>query len=273
MGVKFICWTLFLNLLVLMSCYGSEGAMEMGGHMGHHHMDDPSVTVFFTLKDLKIGKRMPIHFPKRDTSTSPKFWPKEEADSIPFSLNELPNLLRHFSFSKDSPQAKAMEDTLSECESKTIQGEVKLCATSLESMLEFTQRMIGSESGIQVFSTSHKTKSSVNFQNYTMLEILMEVPAPKMVACHTMPYPYAVFYCHSQKSENRVYKISLVGDNGDEVEAMVVCHLDTTQWSPTHISFSVLKVVPGSSSVCHFFPADHFIFVPKLQNQNGFSSM
>ena len=121
----------------------------MGSHH-HHHMDDPSVKVFFTLKDLKVGKRMPIHFPKRDPSTSPKFWPKEEADSIPFSLNQLPNLLKHFSFSKDSPQANAMEDTLRECESKTIQGEVKLCATSLESMLDFTQRMIGSESGIQV---------------------------------------------------------------------------------------------------------------------------
>ncbi|XP_028767936.1 BURP domain-containing protein BNM2A-like [Neltuma alba] len=272
MGVKFISWTLFLNLLLEMSCYGSEGAMEMGGgHMDHHHMD-PSVMVFFTLKDLKIGKTMPIHFPKRDPSASPKFWPREEADSIPFSLNQLPNLLKHFFFSKDSPQAAAMENTLRECESKTIKGEIKLCATSLESMLDFAQEMIGSGSGIQAFSTSHKTKSSVNFQNYTILEILAEIPAPKMVACHTMPYPYAVFYCHSQKSENRVYKISLVGENGDKVEAMVVCHLDTSQWSPTHISFRVLKVVPGSSSVCHFFPADHLIFVPKLQTQ-GFSSM
>lgn len=124
------------------------------GHHHHHHEDinggddehlDPSTMVFLTLKDIKIGNRMPIHFPKRDPSKSPKVWPKEEADSIPFSLSQLPYLLQHFSFSQDSPQAKAMEATLRECESNPIKGEVKFCATSLESMIDFTRTMLGSE--------------------------------------------------------------------------------------------------------------------------------
>ncbi|KAJ1378523.1 BURP domain [Sesbania bispinosa] len=244
-------------------------------HKEHtHHKDhiDPSLMVFFTLKDLKVGKRMPIYFPKRYPASSPKFWPIEEADSVPFSLNQLPNLLKLFSFSPDSPQAKAMEDTLRECESKPIKGEVKFCATSLESMLDFTQSILGLTSDLQVFTTSHLTKSSVTFQNYTILENIMEISAPKMVACHTMPYPYAVFYCHSQESENRIYRISLAGDNGDRVDAMVVCHLDTSQWGHAHVSFQVLGVMPGASSVCHFFPADNLIWVPKLQ-AHGHSTM
>ncbi|XP_012567687.1 BURP domain-containing protein BNM2A-like [Cicer arietinum] len=233
---------------------------------------DPSLMVFFTLKDLKVGKKMQIYFPKRDPSTSPKFWPKEEAESIPFSSTHLSYLLKIFSLSQGSPQAIAMENTLRECESKPIKGEVKFCATSLESMLEFTQNILGSKIDLQVYATMHKTKSSVTFQNYTILEILMEILAPKIVACHTVPYPYAVFFCHSQKSENRVYKVSLGGENGDKVEAMVVCHLDTSQWAPNHVSFQVLGVTPGSSSVCHFFPADNLIWVPKLES-HGSSSM
>ncbi|KAK7244408.1 hypothetical protein RIF29_39229 [Crotalaria pallida] len=138
--------------------------------------------VFFTLKDLKAWKRMAIYFPKRDPVISPKFWPREKSDSLPFSLNQLPYLLKLFSFSPNSPQAKAMEDTLRECESKPIKGQ--------------------------------------------------------------------------PRSKNKVYKISLVGDNGDKVEAMVVCHLDTSQWGASHVSFQVLGVKSGSSSVCHFFPAD-----------------
>lgn len=237
-------------------------------HTHTHNKDhiDPSVMVFFTLKDLKVGKRMPIYFPKRDPTTSPKFWPREEADSLPFSLTQLPNILKIFSFSPDSPQAKAMEDTLKECESKPIKGEVKFCATSLESMLDFTQSILGLKYGhLQVYATTHQTKSSVTFQNYTILENIMSIPAPKMVACHTMPYPFAVFYCHSQESENRIYRVSLVGDNGDRVEAMVVCHMDTSHWGHGHVSFQVLKVMPGTTSVCHFFPADNLIWVPKLQ--------
>ncbi|RDX60241.1 BURP domain-containing protein BNM2A, partial [Mucuna pruriens] len=300
MGINFMSWILFI---VILCSYGGR-ARELAGtekkileiplediYSGltqEHAMDhpnkldtehthahfttqndhiDPSLMVFFTMKDLKVGKRMPIHFPKRDPAKSPKLWPKEEADSVPFSSNQLPYLLKLFSFSPDSSQAIAMENTLRECESKPIKGEVKFCATSLESMLDFTQRILGVESELQAFATLHQTKSNVTFQNYTILDTLMEIPAPKIVACHTMPYPYAVFYCHSQESGNRVYRVSLVGENGDRVEAMVVCHLDTSQWAPSHVSFQVLRITPGTSSVCHFFPADHLIWLPKLPPQ------
>lgn len=285
MGINFISWILFLHLLVILLFSHGDQARELVEtedkslkiqHNHHHnhmsHNIDPSLMVFFTLKDLEVGKIMQIYFPKRDPSTSPKLWPKEEAESLPFLSNQLSYLLKFFSFSRGSPQAIAMESTLKECESKPIKGEVKFCATSLESMLEFTQNILGSESDIQAYATLHKTKSSVTFQNYTIVEIMMEILAPKMVACHTVPYPYAVFYCHSQESENRVYKVLLGGENGDKVEAMVVCHLDTSQWAPSHVSFQVLGVTPGSSSVCHFFPADNYIWVPKLKSQ-GSSSM
>ncbi|KAL2346136.1 hypothetical protein Fmac_000136 [Flemingia macrophylla] len=299
MGINFTSWILFIYLVFIL-CFDGGRARELAGtenksleileddlteahamdhpnkqpHNSNHSHDhiDPSLIVFFTLKDLKVGKRMAIHFPKRDRATSPKLWPREEADAVPFSSNQLPYLLKLFSFSPHSSQAIAMENTLRECESKPIKGEVKFCATSLESMLDFTQSILGMTSEPQVLATLHQAKSSVTFQNYTILETLMEIPAPKMVACHTMPYPYAVFYCHSQNSGNRVYRVSLAGENGDRVDAMVVCHLDTSQWAPTHVSFQVLKITPGTSPVCHFFPADHLIWVPKL-HAYGSSSM
>ncbi|CAK8568934.1 unnamed protein product [Lathyrus sativus] len=289
MAINFVSWIILLHLLLILLCSHGNQARELvetenkslkiqhnhHHHQQHNHMThniDPSLMVFFTLKDLKVGKKMQIYFPKRDPSTSPKLWSKEEAESLPFSSNQLSYLLKFFSFSPNTPQAMAMENTLQECESKHIKGEVKFCATSLQSMLEFTQNTLGSNSEIQVYATLHKTKSSVTFQNYTIVEILMEILAPKMVACHTVPYPFAVFYCHSQESENRVYKVLLGGENGDKVEAMVVCHMDTSQWAPSHVSFQVLGVTPGSSSVCHFFPADNYIWIPKLKSQ-GSSSM
>ncbi|AES73702.2 dehydration-responsive RD22-like protein [Medicago truncatula] len=252
--------------------HGDQAREIQKNHHDHNHMShniDPSLMVFFTLKDLKVGNIMQIYFPKRDPSTSPKLWSKQKAESLPFSSNQLSYLLKFFSFSQDSPQAMAMKNTLRECESKPIKGEVKLCATSFESMLEFTQNVLGSKYEIQGYATLHKTKSSVTLQNYTIVEILKEILAPKMVACHTVPYPYAVFYCHGQESDNRVYRASLVGENGDKVEAMAVCHMDTSQWAPSHVSFQVLEVTPGTSSVCHFFPADNYIWVPKLKSQGS----
>lgn len=218
--------------------------------------------VFFMINDLKVGEVMPIYFPNRHLSPS-QILSKAEADNIPFSLEEFPNLLHLFSISHGSPQAIAMENTLKECEVKPINGETKFCATSLESVYDFTREIFGFDTRVKTLATTHLKHSSVGLlQNYKVVEISQNIPSPKLVACHTMPYPYAVFYCHSQESENKVLMVSLEGEDGDMVEALSVCHMDTSQWSRKHPSFSVLGVEPGTSSVCHFFPSDNFVFIP-----------
>lgn len=230
------------------------------------HLDhmDPSLNVFFTVRDLYVGYKMPIYFAIKDPSTSPHLLPRQEIDSIPFSSSKLEYLLSLFSFPKDSPQAKAMEHTLKLCEMKPKGGEIKFCATSLESMLDSTRGVFGLGTKFKVITTiTHPSDNTTLLQDYTILEAPREIAAPKMVACHTMPYPYAVFYCHgSQKSENKVFKISLGGENGDRVEAVAVCHMDSSKWDKDHVAFTVLRFRPGSAPVCHFFPADNFVWVP-----------
>ena len=164
-----------------------ENKKHFQGHPESHmdHMD-PNIMVFFTMNDLKVGKTMPIYFPNKDFSTTPRLLPRDEASSIPFSLKELPNLLKFFAFSHDSPQGRAMEDTLKQCEVRPIKGENKLCATSLESMLDFTRGAFGLEEDFSVLTTTYLTNLSTSFQNYTILEVPKEILAPKMVACHTM---------------------------------------------------------------------------------------
>ncbi|KAL3580626.1 hypothetical protein D5086_018461 [Populus alba] len=258
MGAEFAFKFFLLYLLLVMCVDGKGGARDDSQSEGMHgepvhvhdhpssHMDhmDHSLLVFFTLNDLKVGRTMPVYFPKKDPSKSPRLLPREDANSIPFSYEKFPYLLQFFSFSNGSPQALAMEDTLREC-------------------------ILGSESRFKVVSTTYLTESSILLQNYTILEVPKEVPAPKMVACHTMPYPYAVFYCHSQETKNKVFMVSLIGENGDRVEALAVCHLDTSQWSRNHVSFKVLGIEPGSSDVCHFFPEDNLVYVPMPTMSNN----
>ncbi|XP_049401375.1 BURP domain protein USPL1-like isoform X1 [Solanum stenotomum] len=230
------------------------------------HMDhiDPSLRVFFLIDDLKIGKTITVSFPRRDLSSSPSFLPKEEADSIPFTQKELPNILQRFSFSRNSPQGKAMEDTLRECEAPHIKGETKYCATSAEAMLDFVQGIMGEKIQFKALSTTHFSNSTPPLQEYTILDAPQEVETPKMVACHTMPYAYAIFYCHYTVSKSKVFKVSLGGENGERVEAIAVCHLDTSEWSPSHASFQLLGILPGTYPICHFFPSDNLVWVPKI---------
>lgn len=152
------------------------------------------------------------------------------------------------------------------CEGNPIKGETKFCATSFESMLGLVRRVFGLESNgyaLTLLTTTFYNDSETDFQNYTILEEPREIPAPKMVACHLVEFPYAVYACHSQQSHDRkVYKILLRGNEGDKVEAVAVCHLDTSEWNPNHLSFRALGFGPGDAPVCHFLPDDtNFIWL------------
>ncbi|KAM3280980.1 BURP domain-containing protein BNM2A [Capsicum chacoense] len=247
----------------------------------HTHMDDPSIaSIFFLQDDLKMGKTVTLSFQKRinlisSPSNSPQnFFPKKAADSIPFSFKELPNLLQRFSLSENSPQAKSMEDALRICElSSPITGETQYCATSAEGMLNFVHEIMGKKTQVETLSTTthfSNEDSTPHPQNYTIVDVPQEVSAPKMVMCHILSCDYTVFYCHHTISDERkVSKVSLRNEaNGDTVESIAVCHLDTSEWDPSHVSFRVLGVLPGASPICHFFPSSNdLVWVPKTGNE------
>ncbi|KAI3448048.1 hypothetical protein Pfo_004713 [Paulownia fortunei] len=239
---------------------GNSGK-KLHDHSSVSHMD-PELNVFFCYNDLKVGNKMPIYFPKKKPSTSPHLLSRQESDSIPFSSSQLPYILELFSFPESSKQAKAMKNTLHHCEFPPIKGETKFCASSLESMLDSIREIFGLDSKFRVLTTNYLSESISPLQNYTVSEPPVEILAPKIVACHMLPYPYAVFYCHGQVSDNKLYKVLLAGEDGGRVEAAAICHMDTSQWDPDHVAFRVMKTVPGAAPVCHFFPADNLVWIP-----------
>ncbi|KAH7517839.1 hypothetical protein FEM48_Zijuj09G0106800 [Ziziphus jujuba var. spinosa] len=53
-----------------------------------------------------------------------------------------------------------MEDTLNHYENKPIKGETIFCATSLESMLDFTRGLCGLDSSFSVVTTEYLSNSN-----------------------------------------------------------------------------------------------------------------
>ncbi|PIM98822.1 hypothetical protein CDL12_28695 [Handroanthus impetiginosus] len=105
--------------------------------------DNPNVALFFLEKDLHLGKKMNLQFSK--TTNEATFLPRQVADSIPFSSNKLPDILDKFSAKPGSEGAAVIEKTIKECEEKGIKGEEKFCATSLESMVDFSISKLGED--------------------------------------------------------------------------------------------------------------------------------
>lgn len=154
-------------------------------------------------------------------------------------------------------EAEIMKKTIRDCEDPGIKGEVKYCATSVESMIDFSTNILGKN--VQTISTD---VNQIQLQKYTITTGAKKIGSDKMVTCHMMSYTYAVFYCHTTQNAT-VYRVSLEGADGTKTQVAAVCHSDTSAWDPKHLAFQLLKVKPGTVSICHFLPQDHLAWVPK----------
>ncbi|KAF5743256.1 dehydration-responsive protein RD22-like [Tripterygium wilfordii] len=218
--------------------------------------DDPNVALFFLEKDMHPGTTMNLHF--NENTNKATILPRQVANSIPFSSNKLPEIFNHFSVKPGSVEAEIIQDTVKECESPGIKGEDKYCATSLESMIDFTRTRLGKNT--QAIST--EVDGQTQFQRYKITAGVTKMRGDKSVVCHKKNYAYAVFYCHATQTTN-AYVVPLEGADGMKVNAVAVCHKDTSAWNPKHLAFQVLKVMPGTVPICHFLPQDHIVWVSK----------
>lgn len=224
--------------------------------------DDPTVALFFLQKDLKAGTKMTLDFSAPSGTSTAAFISRREADATPFSSAQLPQILHRFSVDPASAEAASMKQTLSECEMPAMEGESKYCATSLESMVEFTTSSLGTRNVAAVSTAVDKESPPKQLYTIESSGAVKKLAGSNLVVCHAQKYAYAVFYCHTaQKTE--AYEVSMVGSDGTKVDAVAVCHTDTAAWNPKHVAFRVLSVKPGTVPVCHFLPQDHLVWSPK----------
>ena len=201
----------------------------------------------FTPGDVYLGKVMPIYFPIQDPSTYPRFFTK---NFISYPFPDLPKIFKHY------PQAKISVE-LEKCEIQPAQAGTKVCARDMESLNNFIHRSFGSEGELKIVETKYPTISAALLQDYIVLEDPQEIEGQGMVVCH--PVSEALF-CHYNVEAVKLVKVSLRGESGDKVEAIAICHTDSSRWEHDHIVFRLLQVKPGSP-VCHFLPAGHLVWV------------
>ncbi|XP_028802270.1 BURP domain protein RD22 [Neltuma alba] len=221
-----------------------------------HH--DPNTALFFLEKDMYAGKELSLHFTKT-TQNSVKFLPQQVAKRIPFSSSKIPEIFSKLSVKPGSLKAQTLKNTIKECEEPGIRGEEKYCATSLESMVEFTTTRLGKD----LWALSTEVDKETHMQKYIMTVGVRKMRGLKAIVCHLTKYPYAVFYCHKTETTRAYYVPLQSKDGGSKVKAVAICHKDTSQWNPKHLAFQVLNVKPGTVPVCHFLPEDHLVWIPK----------
>ncbi|XP_027080235.1 BURP domain-containing protein 5-like [Coffea arabica] len=188
---------------------------------------DPKVKVFFLKMDLNRGSSMNMKFVESVKSTT-AFLPRQVANSIPFSSKSVPEILNKYSLNPQSQDAGIIKETIAECEVPAMKGEDKYCATSLESMVDFTTSKLGKD--VQAISNEAQ-KTDAKVQKYGIVSVSkLNNDDKEIVSCHRQNYFYAVFYCHTTQDTD-AYMVNLVGADGAKVKAVAVCHRDTSAWN------------------------------------------
>ncbi|XP_059073421.1 BURP domain-containing protein 3-like [Cryptomeria japonica] len=157
----------------------------------------------------------------------------------------------------------AMKETLQACERPAEEGENKFCATSLESLVDLSTSKLGSNRLTVLATNVSKIMSKSVRQDYTIVGVKDEGAAEKDVYYwHSKQYAYAVYYSHKSactlEAGRRIARVWVKVEDGRTVEAVAVCHKDTSAWIPNNIPFKALNVRLGTPSICLFVPqGDH----------------
>ncbi|TYI80268.1 hypothetical protein E1A91_D05G076800v1 [Gossypium mustelinum] len=113
------------------------------------------------------------------------------------------------------------QKTIEDCETPTIEGEEKFCATSLESFVDFGVSKLGKD--IQLLSA--ELEKDTQNPEFSIGDQGVKLMGKSEIVCHKMDYAYAV--------------VPLVGADGTRATILAICHEDSSAWSvtpPTRIS-------------------------------------
>ena len=215
--------------------------------------------IFFHEAQLLPGSAMTLSFPAEAEAA---ILPHDVAGKVPFG--SLRDVLNTFDIPAGSDEAAQVRDTLRRCQEPPVAGEVKACATSLESTVRSAMGMLGTlnEQGVWA-ATSALPRGSLPRQTY-VVRAVTALDGDRYVSCHRVPFPYAVYQCHAAGNGYRAYVVSLSGLRGGPAASMLAfCHVDTSSWNPAHPAFEVLNTHPGGMPVCHFMPYGDLAFVKK----------
>ncbi|TYH69831.1 hypothetical protein ES332_D05G078600v1 [Gossypium tomentosum] len=130
--------------------------------------------------------------------------------------------------SKLRPESKILKKTIEDCETPTIEGEEKFCATSLESFVDFGVSKLGKDIQLLSAELEKETQNPV----FSIGDQGVKLMGKSEIVCHKMDYAYAVFFCHSI-AKTDVYRVPLVGADGTRATILAICHEDSSAWSVT----------------------------------------
>lgn len=191
--------------------------------------------IFFHKSQLRRGSTMALSFP---AEAEPPILSHDVAEKVSFA--NLSDVLATFDIPTGSAEAGHVAATLSLCQSPPHAGELKACATSLESTVRKSMGMLGAtDHGVWAATSSVLPVGGGLPRQLYQVQAVTPLDGDHYVGCHKVPFPYCVYQCHMTAATSvKAYVVSLRGvGRGPNAEMLAFCHLDTSKWNPAHPAF------------------------------------
>ena len=205
--------------------------------------------IFFRESMLKKGKVMPMP-DINDKLPERSFLPRSISSKQPFSTLKVTELKHFFHAGDNSTMETMIVKSLSECKGAPNPGETKRCVSSAEDMIDFAVSVLGRN--IDILTTKNANGSKQNIM-IGSIERINGGKVTNSVTCHQSLFPYLLYYCHSVPKV-RVYQVDILDPNFKTKinNGAAICHMNTSDWSPTHEAFLALGSTLGRIEVCHW---------------------
>jgi hypothetical protein len=221
---------------------------------------------FFLESKLVKGSTMDLgaNFLYDAANSRRDFLPGAVAETLPaLKASNLPKLLQAFNIREGTEMARRMQTTISYCEgiaNLTPEAKPASCPTSEKAMAKFVSSLLGQNVELLTSKVISAKASAVSgpvtvVDYHTRSADIEDTP----VVCHSLSFPSQVYYCH-KLSKTRVLQATLEAAEGGRINAVAVCHLDTSWWSSKHPAFAALNVKPGTE-VCHWTVESTLVWV------------
>jgi hypothetical protein len=140
--------------------------------------------------------------------------------------------------------------------------EERACHTSFEGMAQFATSKLGANN-IRILATTRALAEAsiptvvkvVGFHKRSIAE------GKRVVICHDLMFPSALTYCHAVQG-TKVVQVSLETESvaRNQINAVAICHLNTTNWLSRHPVFAALNITKGEEA-CHFLTEGDIVWV------------
>ncbi|KAG0590167.1 hypothetical protein M758_1G075700 [Ceratodon purpureus] len=216
---------------------------------------------FFLEQNLVVGGEMHLSENLHDPIPTRAFLPKVVADSLPpLTTANLPKLRQTFNIADKTSMSTMMGTAAYLCENPALPGEDKDCPATLTAMAQFVVSQLGPE--VQALSTTGAPAHTPTHQSPVQIESVTKrslAEGDHIIICHSIMFPSALYYCH-HVTGTKVVQASLRASDSSIINAVGICHLDTSLWASEHPAFTALNI-PRGAEACHWSTENDVVWV------------